>query len=77
MPQMIIANRLRDGVVVFLAPDETWVPANLQLGVLVRTELLGELPQVSEEPVTGAAVLVGDHLAAMWWVGAFENERST
>jgi hypothetical protein len=27
MPQMIIANRLRDGVVVFLAPDETWEPA--------------------------------------------------
>jgi hypothetical protein len=27
MPQMIIANRLRDGVVVFLAPDEGWVPA--------------------------------------------------
>ena len=24
MPQMIIANRLRDGLVVFLAADETW-----------------------------------------------------
>ena len=24
MPQMIIANRLRDGLVVFLAPDERW-----------------------------------------------------
>jgi hypothetical protein len=24
MPQMIIANRLRDGAVVFLAPDESW-----------------------------------------------------
>ena len=27
MPQMIIANRLRDGVVVFLAPGEGWEPA--------------------------------------------------
>ena len=24
MPQMIIANRLRDGAVVFLAPGESW-----------------------------------------------------
>jgi hypothetical protein len=27
MPQMIIANRLVDGVVVFLAPGDTWDPA--------------------------------------------------
>jgi hypothetical protein len=27
MPQMIIANRLVDGVVVFLAPGDTWEPA--------------------------------------------------
>jgi Protein of unknown function (DUF2849) len=26
MPQMIIANRLRDGVVVFLASSEAWEP---------------------------------------------------
>jgi sulfite reductase (NADPH) hemoprotein beta-component len=26
MPQMIIANRLNDGVVVFLAAGERWVP---------------------------------------------------
>jgi hypothetical protein len=26
MPQMIIANRLNDGVVVFLAADDRWVP---------------------------------------------------
>jgi len=26
MPQMIIANRLKDGVVVFLAAGERWVP---------------------------------------------------
>jgi Protein of unknown function (DUF2849) len=27
MPQMIIANRLVDGIVVFLAPGEAWQPA--------------------------------------------------
>lgn len=27
MPQMIIANRLRDGAVVFLAPNDDWEPA--------------------------------------------------
>jgi len=27
MPQMIIANRLRDGAIVFLAPGELWEPA--------------------------------------------------
>ena len=27
MPQMIIANRLRDGAIVFLAPNEGWEPA--------------------------------------------------
>jgi hypothetical protein len=27
MPQMIIANRLRDGAVVFLAQNEGWDPA--------------------------------------------------
>jgi sulfite reductase (NADPH) hemoprotein beta-component len=26
MPQMIIANRLKDGIVVFLAAGERWVP---------------------------------------------------
>ena len=37
MPQMIIANRLRDGVVVFLAPDEGWVPA-IAVGTLIESE---------------------------------------
>ncbi len=37
MPQMIIANRLRDGVVVFLAPDEAWVPA-IAAGALIDQE---------------------------------------
>ena len=37
MPQMIIANRLRDGVVVFLAPDEGWVPA-IAAGTLIEDE---------------------------------------
>ena len=34
MPQMIIANRLRDGAVVFLARDEAWVPA-IAAGALI------------------------------------------
>ena len=37
MPQMIIANRLRDGVVVFLAPDEAWEPA-IAAGTLIDNE---------------------------------------
>jgi hypothetical protein len=37
MPQMIIANRLRDGVVVFLAPDEEWVPA-IAVGTLIDSD---------------------------------------
>jgi hypothetical protein len=37
MPQMIIANRLRDGVVVFLAPNEGWVQA-IASGALIEGE---------------------------------------
>jgi hypothetical protein len=37
MPQMIIANRLRDGVVVFLAPNEGWQPA-IAAGALIDNE---------------------------------------
>ena len=37
MPQMIIANRLRDGVVVFLAPGEGWEPA-IAAGTLIDNE---------------------------------------
>jgi hypothetical protein len=37
MPQMIIANRLRDGVVVFLAPSEGWEPA-IAAGTLIENE---------------------------------------
>lgn len=37
MPQMIIANRLRDGVVVFLAPNEGWEPA-IAAGALIDNE---------------------------------------
>ena len=37
MPQMIIANRLRDGVVVFLAPDEAWVP-KIAAGAVIDDE---------------------------------------
>jgi hypothetical protein len=34
MPQMIIANRLADGVVVFLDPRENWEPS-IGLGALI------------------------------------------
>jgi hypothetical protein len=37
MPQMIIANRLRDGIVVFLASNEAWVPA-IAAGALIDGE---------------------------------------
>jgi hypothetical protein len=37
MPQMIIANRLVDGAVVFFAPDEQWVPA-IDAGAVIEDE---------------------------------------
>lgn len=37
MPQMIIANRLRDGAVVFLAPNDDWDLA-IAAGTLIDTE---------------------------------------
>jgi hypothetical protein len=40
MPQMIIANRLRDGAVVFLAPNEGWETA-IAAGQLIADEAEG------------------------------------
>jgi hypothetical protein len=37
MPQMIIANRLRDGAVVFLASSEGWEPA-IAAGAVIESE---------------------------------------
>jgi hypothetical protein len=37
MPQMIIANRLRDGAVVFLAPNEGWEP-KIAAGAVIEDE---------------------------------------
>ncbi len=37
MPQMIIANRLRDGAVVFLAPGEAW-DTSIGAGALIDDE---------------------------------------
>jgi hypothetical protein len=37
MPQMIIANRLRDGAVVFLTPAEGWETA-IVAGTVIDTE---------------------------------------
>jgi len=71
MPQMIIANRLVDGVVVFLAPGAGWTPA-IASGVVIDDEaeaqrLLGAVkelearspvidPQVIQVKVEGATV---------------------
>jgi hypothetical protein len=71
MPQMIIANRLVDGAVVFLAPGEGWTTA-IADGVLIDDEteaqrLLGAAkqlearspvidPQVIQVNVNGGAV---------------------
>jgi hypothetical protein len=37
MPQMIIANRLRDGAVVFLAPGEGW-DTEIAAGTVIEAE---------------------------------------
>lgn len=37
MPQMIIANRLRDGAVVFLASNEGWEQA-IAMGVVIEDQ---------------------------------------
>jgi Protein of unknown function (DUF2849) len=37
MLQMIIANRLRDGAIVFLASNEGWEPA-IDAGAVIETE---------------------------------------
>ena len=37
MPQMIIANRLRDGAVVFLAASEAWEP-KIAAGAVIENE---------------------------------------
>jgi hypothetical protein len=71
MPQMIIANRLVDGAVVFLAPGEGWTTA-IASGAVIEDEaeaqrLLGAVkqlearspvidPQAIEVMVEGAAV---------------------
>jgi hypothetical protein len=41
MPQMIIANRLADGLVVFLSPEERWDTA-IAGGALIETETEAE-----------------------------------
>jgi hypothetical protein len=38
MPQMIIANRLRDGVVVFLSSGEGWEPA-ISSGAVIESDV--------------------------------------
>lgn len=71
MPQMIIANRLVDGAVVFLAPSEAWTPS-IASGAVIEDDaeaqrLLGAVkqlearspvidPQVIQVKVDGGAV---------------------
>jgi len=62
MPQMIIANRLVDGAVVFLAPGEGWTTA-IADGVLIEDEteaqrLLGAAKQLeARSPVIDPQVI--------------------
>ena len=62
MPQMIIANRLVDGAVVFLAPDDGWTTA-IAGGVLIEDEteaqrLLGAAKQLeARSPVIDPQVI--------------------
>jgi hypothetical protein len=41
MPQMIIANRLVDGIVVFLGPEDAWEPA-IAAGVVIDDDAEAE-----------------------------------
>src|SRR5215471_8332201 len=62
MPQMIIANRLVDGAVVFLAPGEGWTTA-IASGVVIEDEaeaqrLLGAAKQLeARSPVIDPQVI--------------------
>jgi hypothetical protein len=62
MPQMIIANRLVDGAVVFLAPGESWTTA-IAAGVVIDDEteaqrLLGAAKQLeARSPVIDPQVI--------------------
>jgi Protein of unknown function (DUF2849) len=62
MPQMIIANRLVDGAVVFLAPGEGWTPV-IASGVVIDDEaeaqrLLGAVKELeARSPVIDPQVI--------------------
>jgi hypothetical protein len=62
MPQMIIANRLVDGAVVFLAPGESWTTA-IASGVVIEDDaeaqkLLGAVKQLeARSPVIDPQVI--------------------
>lgn len=57
MLQMIIANRLADGVVVFLAPDERWDSA-IGGGVVIDDEAAAvRLFEVAKHHETGGQVI--------------------
>ena len=62
MPQMIIANRLVDGAVVFLAPGESWTPLIASAAVIEddaeAQRLLGAVKQLeARSPVIDPQVI--------------------
>jgi hypothetical protein len=57
MPQMIIANRLRDGATVFLAANHDWEPA-IAAGTLIDTEAdAAQLMAVAKQAETQCQVI--------------------
>jgi hypothetical protein len=57
MPQMIIANRLIDGVVVFFAPGDAWEPS-IDVGMVIGDEALAQqLFAVAKEHETRCVVI--------------------
>ena len=49
MPQVVIANRLRDGIVVFLGTDQKWVESLQDCPPAVSTADVEELVRLGQE----------------------------
>ncbi len=61
MPQMIIANRLVDGVVVFLAPGDEWDPA-IAAGAVIDDDAEAPTPAGCCEAARGACLVIDPQL---------------
>lgn len=57
MPQMIIANRLRDGVVVFLAPGQAWEPAIAAGSVIDNDEEAARMLAIAKQHESDCRVI--------------------